>query len=72
MLACMEETKRTFMTGSEGMPTLAKSQVRTLIMQSLIRQSLTFYFVSLQIKVAMKQQVTAKDNEQSSKIQAFS
>ena len=30
MLACMEETKRTFMTGSEGMPILAKSQVRTL------------------------------------------
>ena len=28
MLACMEETKRTFMTGSEGMHILAKSQVR--------------------------------------------
>ena len=42
MLACMEETKRTFMTGSEGMPTLAKSQVRTLIIQ----QILTFNFDS--------------------------
>ena len=31
MLACMEETKRTFMTGSEGMPILAKSQVRKKI-----------------------------------------
>jgi len=49
MLACMEETKRTFMTGSEGMHILAKSQ----------------------IKVAMKQQVTAKDNEQSSKIKSI-
>merc|ERR1712029_517629 len=49
MLACMEETKRTFMTGSEDMPILAKSQ----------------------IKVAMKQQVTAKDNEQSSKIKSI-
>ena len=64
MLACMEETKRTFMTGSGGMPILAKSQVRILFKIKI------FFFISLinfssllQIKVAMKQRVTVMDNK---------
>ena len=44
MLACMEETKRTFMTGSEGMPILAKSQVRKKLEKMKIGKTLKNIF----------------------------
>ena len=45
MLACMEETKRTFMTGSEGMHILAKSQVRKKLEKIKLNFLYLFFFV---------------------------